>query len=285
MAIKLKSNFRIILAGTSVSIFSLIVLFNSTLAWFTSTRNANNSTGDIPISVSRKVLTNFKLYGVIREMGTDGQPLPLSIEATEYNFSSTPTCTMVFDYDNNKTIVTGDPSFELGTYSLLDSIHPVLGIFEIESNYNSPTVDQPLSLGAITSEEFVGDQDEGGTFINELNKVDNPLSSIVYFNCFGLDNLTPITSGDNFVVSKSRIESSTRSSFVEFDENFEQSTFTKNIDLYTATSGTINYICVLFNYFDEAIEYIYTVYLGHDVVTGAVGDASLPFSCDFKFSI
>lgn len=275
-----------IISATGICIFTLAVTFTASIAWFNTISGYNKSTSDFRIKDQNEILKSFKLYQVINPQDGLGNPLPISSDASSYDFESIPEGSITYNYETKQT--EGNVSLNMGLYSLLDQEHPVLGIFEINEPFREVSSNAPINIKAIAGQEFVATM-EDGVFVNELSKerMDNPLSSILKFEVFPLNDLSSITNGDHFTVSKSLLGE--RKSFVTFtDETYTEATFNNEISLFKADVGTtVNYVAVVFNYYQEALSYIYSAYLGKEVIEGALdgGSSAISYSCDFQFKI
>lgn len=279
-----------IASATLVCVFSLFVTFASTFAWFASVRSNNNNNVAIEVTNENRIFKSFSLYEMIPNTDTEGNIIPITSTTNEYHFSKTPLGTITYDYDNDECITTGDLGINIGTYSLLDQFHPVLGIFEFYPEASNPTEVNPVAVYAHTDMGFVGetvvDETTGEiSYPNELQDEGNPLSSIIQFTTFGINDLTEISTRDDFEIRKNTdLANATVSSFVEFNDTYTEATMNNNPVLFKQTSGSVRYAVCLFNFNATALEYIYATYLGNDVVEGGE-DNIVGYTCDFTFRV
>lgn len=271
-----------IAAATSLVIFTLFATCTASFAWFTSMRNQQSNTNEITVEDSLNKFKSFSLYPLL------DPSQQISGDATQYVFSATPSGVITYNHDTGETETTGNLSLNLGIYSLLDQIHPVLGIFEF---YEGPTNTSPINIYCHTDSEFVGETeivDDEVVYPNPLDYEDNPLSSIIEFHSFALTSLSSINNMDeSYIITKNKISQSNPStkSFVTINTSGTEATFVHDITLYQNSTEGAKYVCCIFDYNLEALNYIYSVYLGTDVIQGQIGDSTLNYICDFSFKI
>ena len=265
------------MAALSVSIFSLAVLFMGTFAWFTAYRDQQLATQS-PFDV-RANAAAFKQL-TIHELDEDNST------ASTYKFYADPTGTL-----DGYGSYSGSP-VDFGVYTQSDRAHPLLLIFEFSSELH-PTASNPTSITAKTEETFVadGELDEHGDPEIKLDQTDNPLSSIVNFKSFSYPSnqagdITGISTynstDDTFDYTVASLADA--ESFVEIDNtgiNLEYDDFDDEKTLFTASSGSIKYVAIVFNYYGDALDYIYSYYMG----TPALEYEYIYFICDWTMLI
>ena len=274
------SNLKLI-SAISVSIFSLAVLFMGTFAWFTALRDRQLATSNpFPISATA---ANFD-------------------KITIHTLNSTVDGTYKFNADDSHWVdddgvYHGDP-INFGTYTIMSRVHPILLIFHFREQI-TPDVNNPVSITAVTEETFVADGELDETTGNKKIKIeaeDNPLSSIIEFKSFSYANNTAGAGGTSAVTGISSYNSTTATfdytvaslsgsdSFVNLTNNNGDITYNDFDDektFFSATSGNIRYVAIVFNYYVDALDYIYSYYLGSD----AMERDYILFKCDWTMLI
>ena len=69
-------------------------------------------------------------------------------------------------------------------------------------------------------------------------------------------------------------------SFVEFDNQDSYTSFEQEQVIYSTTSATVKYVAVVFDYYELAMETIYGVFMGDEILTD-----TLNFTCDWTLVI
>ena len=163
-------------------------------------------------------------------------------------------------------------------------------------NYTA-TSDKPISIKATTETDFyIGDNAAGRT-IYPIDEIDvsqghfNPLSSVVKYSSRAFastDALNTIKAEDSVTLSDvtydtydfSLAQLSGAGSFVEFDNQDSYSSFEQEPVIYSTTSATVKYVAVVFDYYELAMETIYSAFMGNEVLS-----ETLSFTCDWTLVI
>lgn len=191
-------------------------------------------------------------------------------------------------------IITYQPELvTLDPYSLLEQNHPVLLVFKLTDSYTIEN-DKPLSIKAsipcsyLASDTLSNKIASGTAGIDYVSKIGNvyyfPVSSVIDYYAVG----TTTPSFDyHFSPDKSAF-----SSFVSFSPT---PTFHHEVSLYSTVSvtdqsaitanttlvvGDIRYVSVIFDYYSDAIQYLYSYNLGDAVLSD-----DLQYLCDFTMEI
>ena len=279
-----------ILAATSVCIFSLAVVFASTLAWFSMNKIVGSDGANIAIELASGLFYKLSIHNAV------------AISDSQYRFNTDPWGTIQIGNWRTKSLITNfsSDSCFMGSYDYLEKIHPVLFLFQFGddsvTNYTA-TSDSPISIKATTQTNYyIGDNAEGRT-LYPTDEIDvehghfNPLSSVVKYSSktFASSSaLDAITAEDSVTLGNVTYDTydfapgqlSGEGSFVEFDNQDSYSSFTQQQVLYSTTSATVKYIAVVFDYYELAMETIYGAFMGDEILT-----ETLNFTCDWTLVI
>lgn len=126
-----KKTFKLV-AATSMSLFSLLTVFSACIAWFSMNKDVDGSGMDLQIVVNDGRLRKVYFHNYD---DSDSEDNVLSFSKTpfatyQYNWA-TKTASLVGTIDSNK--------WEMGTYQTIDKDHPMLMIFEFDTDYTSST--------------------------------------------------------------------------------------------------------------------------------------------------
>lgn len=308
-----------IIAATSVTIFSLLVVFVGTFAWFQTTLNQEGHKGDdFEISVLNGRLKNIYFHNSTSVSVDDNTGKPVS-----FTFSNSYTGKISYDWDTNTANYSGNTSISLSEYTPLDHDHPLLMVFEMDDAY-SIDHDGEITITAKTDVTgFLGARDNSSihapvyglttTGVYQTKTVGSEtqyyyaLSSVANFYCTdssselynkdGSGNSTtlinttyPYSSLRNRDQSIAAREANASAvvpdlSFTSIKNSDETSTFKQNPTIYTSNSGsTVRYACVILDYYSDAVEYIYSTFLGNDILEYTFHN-ELNFLCDWGLEI
>ena len=282
---KLKFASAIALCG-----FSVVALVLGTVAWFTAVRVRNNDQDSISVvnpSGLFKQMTIHNAVNVIRNVHY--------IDETEvinytYQFDQNPEGTITYNIAKRKAEFDGDTSVSMGVYDLLDRHHPVLLLIELTGEVTT-SADVSVSVTASTESIFIGEK----TGENPVTVNGNPLSSVVeaYSNAYTQTQLDEIKQSNGYSYTDPDTQQTTSYntfninssletvSFAQFDEDDTYTGFDNEISLYSAPTGKkLQYVGVVFDFYEEALEYIYNTFLGNELLEDRVG-----FTCDWEMII
>lgn len=239
-----------IIASTSVTLFSLCICFIATFAWFYANRAVDTTGNGFITSAEPSKISKVEIYSEDTSSTT----------VTHYKYSTTPTST----YEDGEWSST---SFDLGTYSSLDRIHTSLIVITLteEENYSydiNTSTDYSSSLVS-----FSNNQPK-----NKLQEKDNPLSSIIRF--LNVNYL------DSFDYSNTVSTDENKLSFVNKEgTTFPEENYRETISVTSENSS--NKIAIIVEYYPDALQFIYSINLGNDVLNNDV----LTFKCDWGIVI
>ena len=302
MAFKKSGNKNLkIAAATAMAIFSLFSVFSATYAWFVAKRKVKNTNDNFDVNPTSGMFYKMTIHDCV------------NIGNNLYQFDSDPEETItVVDWKTkqvNKTFKNGN-SFAMGTYDYLEKSHPILMLIQLGDNDMTTgyaaTEDKPISAKAKSKTSyFVGDMQPGRTIYSEED-IDpnaghiNPLSSVVSYKStyFASDSALSSILVDNgyshgghdydtynFTISSL---TNTSGSFTEFNNddtyrtyNSDRTVFTtSSFDYSSVDSSDVRYIAVVFDYYEAAVEAIYSAFIGDSVL-----DDVLIFNCDWTMEI
>lgn len=283
----------------AMSLFSLVALFVGTFAWFQSCRTqlteADNYVVDTIVGKFSKVT-----FHQLESKQVNSNP-----NLTQFHFSKTAVGTIAYDWSTNTFNPEGISTIELGNtnspYTPLDPEHPLLLLIELTQEYNT-TNDGLVTISAHSSStSFLGARDENGDPINVLSDGEglvsgtinsNPLyalSSAVQFYTqpFSHDDYLDLTDSNkttlDFVLGNT---TKPTNNFVKiFDNEEDETAFYQDIVIYETPSNLkVQYLAIIIDYFPDAIEYIYSTYLG-DSTLEDLYDYDFKYICDWSMEV
>lgn len=110
----------------------------------------------------------------------------------------------------------------------------------------------------------------GTSYSGQLSIDDIETANTYEFDLTGVEETSELKSGTNFVT---------------IDDETEYTPFSNNINIYSSAAGRhIKHIALVVDYYEDAIEYIYSTYLGNRVLEEDF-DGFLNFTCDWTMVI
>ena len=310
------------IAMVSIIVFPLVALMHATFAWFLAQRNVNNGINGIVATLPNKVID--KLY-VFQEStvstGNDKQNI-------YRQYKSNPSA--IFDVNKNEwwaEATSADDKYDklgLGTYSSLYPLHSSLMVLKVNENVTSDDVNK-FSLNIVTRTSYEDSlvykkTNDGSTNDSDtrdrnlLKKEGNPLSSIVTFNYMSTIDSEMLVNGslnskytdfnsepnankegELFLDKKKFINGA----FYEMNDNkdgVDKEHYFPTISIKNSgDTGLISintkYIVIMVEYFNEGLQYIYSLNIGNDVLSGgkttskatqSLGENDISFICDWS---
>ncbi len=256
-----------IIAATSMSIFTLATVFVATFAWFTATKNVAADGSGFVATQMDSIVEKVEFH----KMSTE-----------EYTYEKNATLTYTMDKSAANGYKIEGSSVEIGKYSTYGKKQSLLVLYKLKKDADMN--DYKFTLKANTtitdfSKTILG---SSGT----IASTGNSLSNVIQFYGLSYDegNSLPEDSAStvyDFSSQKDNIEGSDKK-FVTFENNTAQLDKT-SLDLVSNSDTTkrITYIAVILTYNQEAVEQIYTKYIGNSVLSSG----SISFSNDFKLVI
>ena len=300
-------------AATAMTVFSLLTVFTSTIAWFGQNMSAYANDMTIKVSVDSGRLNKIEIF-TLKEINQIGG-------VKNYAFNDVASATLEYDW----TIQGGSSAtFAMGDYDPLNPDHPILVLFTLNNEYTSTKKGDIYINGSTKVDGFLGETVNHAPKYNltteapTLRKgtrtmtVDGatkqvgvfPLSSVVNFQCGHYSNTEYNGTFDdegemtsqgihdtaNKVINITTNKIALKESFVNFDDESDKITFKPEPEIYESPAPTngnsakIQYIAMVVNYDDNAISAIYSTYLGNDTLETTFGGA-LAFYCDWALEV
>lgn len=278
-----------IFAATGVAIFSLVAVFTATIAWFAMNKRVDSTAMKINASNDfEKKFNKMTLHKYVKE--TNGN----------YQFDQNPSAMYTYNWKTKETeykYYGEDQSVSayMGEFSLINPRHPYLALIELSQAYTTNADEGKIAVDFHTDYGFICGLKDGGGFNWDLNNTGNPLSSIIKFSSSSYKSLTnnsgsATVDGTSYTTYDFAVPgTSSWQHFVEIEVDENGNLFYDNEDgwendknVITCSNGeTVQYIAIIFDYYDDAIGYIYNLYLGNEVLE----QASVPFVCDWTLVI
>lgn len=250
-----------IIAMTSMSIFSLAVLFIATSAWFTAVRNVKTEGDGFVVTTEPNVIESVEIHP---EVVTDSNTVYHSYQEEATSTYDVSTKTWSGDTSNNK--------FQLGTYSSMSPNHSSLIVLKLIDNASSNSnLSLKIKTNKTYSESLVG-LDSNNKPTTSIASSGNPLSSILRFSYFEYDEA--ITDYDFTSLTFEKKSFYTVSSGFITESDYSQTITLSDSNI----KSTTKYIAVVMEYYDEGIQYIYSMNLGADVLNT---EGDITYTCDW----
>ena len=300
----MKSPLRI-LAATSVSIFSLLTVFTSTAAWFDSRRSLDNGGDKFEVQSLSGRLSSITFHHLSSKAVN-----PTTGNANAFTFNSTPAGTITYDWNADTAAFTptaqGDTSIALDTYDPLDREKPLLLMFHLDQAYETtgPTIhidgmtNTPGFLGARTNAAPAYDLTTAPAIMKtETRTIDEKEVDINFYWMSSVTRFYNLTFANDTLSWQYALNSTyatenslpllndINSRFVTVDNVNETSSFSSRTNFFSSTNGqTIKNIGLVIDYYPDAIEFIYSTYLGNTTLENKY-DGILHFWCDWTMEV
>ena len=267
-----------LVSATSMTIFSLLSVFTATAAWFDSQRNLNEGANEMaihPVSGNVKKLTIHKL---VDEDNLDEN-------TPNYIFNSSAIASYEIDWNTRNITSNVTQAVTLSRYTLFNRERPMLFLFELcdplKASSIEITMTVPDRIDGQENHNLLETNETTNQPVRALQSSGNPLSSVVKFQTLAFSNTvnytiprTSLSSADSFIKMKA-----------DGSPNFQTSRNSKTIGLdATVHTGSVKYVGVVFDYYSEAMEYVYTINLGSDVLNASDLDSSIGFDFDWALT-
>ena len=296
-----------IIAATSVSIFSLAVVFASTIAWF-AMNEAVDGAG------AKATIHNYEYFSKISYYQYLQNPSPTDDACS---FNTTPYASMIYNSATRSFKTVDGSNHEIDDFNLvmdrydpMSKHKPILVIAELTEDVKcSGEGANGIKVQARTAVDgFLGQKDANhqpkyalgnSSCPLILAKVDGidyyPLSSVIHFKAKGFtqeEYETWIGNKDRYDVSGLTDEDSgwlgpADYNFAEASVEVDSSEFHNVSTVYSSDNSgdtTVKYIAIVVDYYDFGIEYIYSTYLGNSMLEGTY-EYVLNFVCDWTWEI
>lgn len=277
-----------LVAATSICIFNLLVVFVACFAWFSSNVDVRNSGANMNVQLFDRRFRRMTLHKFV------------GVSDNNYQFKQDPSCQFTYSYLDNSTqytrydaLVDGEDKAPLmEEYSLTSPTNPLLAIIEFSRIYNTNTGDDPITIKAQTDNPFICATDEHGDFVLGLDTESNPLSSVIKFSAASYSSFQGYTgTAGNPSINTYNLPKPSNNSWQHFvqigtdnEGNYTYNNATgwnNEMDIITISGSPTQYVTIIFDYYEEALGYIYNKYLGDEVLERE----SVPFGCDWTIII
>ena len=273
-----------IIAATAVTMFSLVTVFVATIAWFAMNIEVTATGPSIDVKVLNQKFSKLTLH---KYLGTE----VVNNQGT-FHFDQNPSGTFTYNWLTGvTTFKPTDPTdpepSTMAPFSLLDPRHPMLALIEFSDTFDTSVYH--INVNVSTTHDFLCDVDATGAFIEPLDDENNPLSSVVQFNANHFVSLNSNT-GTYESTASFKFSIPGADDYVHFASLTKNETtgaltyngWNKNLTLADYSDGTsVKYIAIIIDYYDDAFEYIYNMYLGNEYLEREL----VTFNCDWKMEI
>ena len=310
-----RKNMKII-AATAMTIFSLFAVTVGAFAWFVANLQQANNADQFSVTIRDGRLKNIYFHShVSKEINTT------TLKPISYTFSSNYTSYISYDWSTNSATYHGNP-IDMQDYSPLDFAQPLLMVFELTDAYILEDAGD-LTIQATTDVDgFLGARDSNNApvydliddcYYSEPNAEDSSktdyyyaLSSVVDFYCNDSSSELYNKSGDtnttliNTTYQVANLRNREMSiaakeqdpdavvpdlSFTSINNANDATTFNQTPTIYESlANSTVRYVSIIVDYYSDALDYIYSTYLGNDTLETEF-DSHLEFICDWGLEI
>ena len=285
-----------IIAATAMCIFTLFSVFSASVAWFQAIiqRNVDSNTFAV-----EDLAGKFKQL-TFHELANNGKTISTEEEACSFKFNKNPFGSIAYNWDTKQFSYLGLTSISLNAYETLDRYQPVLLLIELQEEYTALEQGE-VAISAIVDEAegkgFIGQRDENtnapvydlsDSSIYETKSGANYywMSSIIRFFSKSFDASSFATFSSATTYNLTLGDMSKQSHFVEIDDSTETSVFNNNVNIFeSAASSSVQYIAIIVDYYPDAIEFIYSTFLGDSTLESAEYDYQLRYTCDWKMEV
>ena len=244
-----------IIAATSLVAFTLVASFSAAIAWFAGIRNniTEGSGYDVkPISGQLDTLT-------IHELVEDDEFVRDGSNIVGYNFNPTWTSKITMNW------TTGQPQYDnknpsLGKYSLLQKTNPLLLVFNLTGTYAA----NEIKITGKTPQQYTADQ-----YQTMASSSGNPLSWVVKFSSKTVSAETMANS--DYTILNSSL--SQEGHFANITDDGTFNAFSQTATMYQGADTTsVRHVCIVLDYYANAMEYFYMANLGRDFINDIEND-------------
>lgn len=284
-----------IVAATMMTIFSLFTCFSAAAAWFIGVRNQGSDVDGFEVKTTDGLLNRITVHPLIDDFehafidDEYGFNIGHNFDLSEEKMS---VFQMVWASDED---VKFSLKMNMGEYELLQQTNPLLILF----HFNEAVPANEVTINATAKDDSTAYFDSDDSKRKPLTQDENPLSAITKFSSVSFaSDILPKTSAEVEEDSSSAIfpvytsnapagspnKTSNPITFTKmtnegvFDEYDTEATF------YSSTNTTtIECIGIVIDYFSEAIDYLYYLNLGSEVISNI--ETGVRFNCDWTMVI
>ena len=285
-----------IVAGTAMTIFILFSVFSASVAWFETIANRKGDLSPMPVKDTKGRFSKMTFHPLV------SQHLEYVEDNCTFSFNKTPLGTITYDWTTRTTSSTGTTNIVLNEYTTLDQYQPILLLIELNDEYVAAS-DGDIGVRAILDDSTTGflgarkkvdaQSDEEEPYYNlDDSSIYKEISSTRYFwlssavrffaRPFSVASFT--TTFGNSETYTYRLGDCHESYFFDIESNSETYDIYRSVDIYSSLANdTVKYIGVVVDYYRDAIEFIYSTFLGDSVLDSYMGE--LNFLCDWSTEV
>lgn len=271
-----RANFKII-AASFVTIFSMAVVFVATAAWFTAARAVNNAADGFDVVCNSEIVEEIEIHE-LAETSNDTEDNPYL-----YNYSYVGKYT--FDYPKTNKLTyhknTADTA-GIGKYSLFEREKTLLMLYKFRTDIKDEIFNKLVFIAnnKTNKEDSILEYDStAGKPKKELAQNNNQLSSIIQFSVLPLTTLPSSNINIDYSTYKTYITSNEKSfATINASSDDALTDYKDSLTLFSSTDGT-KYagLALILSYNSDALEYLFNINLGNDVLDN-VGDDPILFN-------
>lgn len=266
-----------IAALTSILVFALGAAFAGTAAWFSAITAVDQGGNSFPVKPMSGKFESMTVYP-LNTQASNLSKMVFDVSETSYLERAT-----VTNWDTKAVAYSKKKEFKMGTYDLLWPTHPILLVIHF-GEIVTPSAGEPLQIqGESIVNEYLGS-------VNSLTghdtiKVDRglskdsffPLSSAVetFSTSYGDGQFEASIKNNQVTYTYDQRDDFQNSAFVSF--TFEEGKpvnpkFEQKPTFFSATSGSIQDVAIILDYYSTAIEFVFSNFLGIE---------EMAFACDW----
>lgn len=304
-----KKNLKII-AATAMTIFSLFAATLGAFAWFAGKVQDAKNADEFIVTVNTGRFKNLYFHQHTSKVIDTTTFKPVS-----YTFDSTPVGHISYNWDTQTATYVGNTGIDMVDYTPLDFAQPILLVFELNDTYTLGNAGEIYIDAKTEEEDFLGARDENNAPVYDLTtdyyKKEGSdyyyaLSSVINFYCTdsatelynknGDTNTTLINTTYTVADLKSKESCAAAKeadptavepdlTFTTIDNDTDDSSFNKHPSIYKSeANSTVKYISIIIDYYSDALDYIYSTFLGNDTLETDF-ESHLEFLCDWGLEI
>lgn len=306
-----KKNLKII-AATAMTIFSLFAATLGAFAWFAGKVQDSKNADEFTVTVNTGRFKNLYFHHHESTVIDSDTYKPIS-----YTFESAPSGQISYDWSTQTATYSGETVIDMDDYTPLDFAQPILLVFELNDTYTLANAGEITIDAKTEADGFLGARKSDNTAVYDLLQEpgyyqkdgDNyyyALSSVINFYCTDSANELYNKNGDvnttlkntTYTVSSLKSRETCAAAkeadpnavepdltFTTVNNDTDEYSFNKNPSIYKSeANSTVKYISIVIDYYSDALDYIYSTYLG-DHTLEDVFESHLEFLCDWGLEI
>lgn len=277
-------------------IFTLFSVFSASYAWFQSILSQSGAGNSFPV---KNLAGKFKQM-TFHQLASNGKTVSTVEENCSFKFNKTPVGTISYNWETNEPVTSGTTSIALNAYETLDRYQPMLLLIELQKEYTNLEASEVQVYANVEEAEgkgFIGARDEvtnapvydlsdSSIYQTKNNIKYYWLSSVVRFfsKSFNASAFTTLSSGSTYDFILGNMDNEAH--FVDINNSDETSSFNNTVEIYNSPAGgSVQYIALIVDYYPDAIEFIYSTFLGDATLESAEYDYELNYLCDWGMEV